>query len=90
MNWVRSLWISIKRNPVINAVLAAVAIQIAQDYLAGRIDTQHIAGYLFTVGVGVIARHFTMPVKEHDMFVRNRNEDLANAYNRGIIDGGSE
>lgn len=90
MKTLKSLWKSIKRNPVITAALSAAVVQIIQDYQAGVIDRAHISGYLVTLGIGIIARHFTVPVSTHKKFVNNRNEDLVKAYDRGLIDGGVE
>lgn len=64
MNFFRGAWRIIRRNPVLNAIVATVALQMAQDYLAGQIDMAHISGYLFTLVVGVIARSVVTPTRE--------------------------
>lgn len=60
------IWGSIKRNPVINAFMAAVLFQLTQDYLAHEINWAHFAGYFATLCLGVIARGFTVPLSKHE------------------------
>jgi hypothetical protein len=62
---ISKLWKSIRRNPVINAFLIAVAAQIAHDFLAHEIDWTNILGYLSMVLIGVATREFTVPLSEH-------------------------
>lgn len=69
----KKIWKSVKRNPVLNAFALAVATQIWQDYVLGKIDWAHFFGYLFTLILGVIARFFTVPESEH-------REELARRY----------
>lgn len=69
MKLIRSLWKSIRRNPVINAFLLAVGLQIAHDWLANQIDWTNIAVYLSTVCMAVFTREFTVPVNEHETAV---------------------
>lgn len=75
-----SLWSRVKRNPVINAFLLAIAAQFFQDLEAGAIDWQHLLGYFATLCFGVMAREFTVPEKEH----RQSVEALGSA-NRELI-----
>lgn len=70
------LWVSIKRNPVINAFLAAVLLQVLQDWRAGAIDWLHIFGYLATVCIAVAARMFAVPFKEHESTVANLHSTI--------------
>lgn len=71
------LWVSIKRNPVINAFLAAVLLQVLQDWQANNIDWPHIFGYLATVCIAVAARMFVVPVEKH--------EDLKELVSKTIV-----
>jgi hypothetical protein len=66
MSLLKKLWITVRRNPVINAFLAAVAIQIAHDALANQIDWTNILGYLATVLLGVMARALVTPNAKHE------------------------
>lgn len=90
MKTIKKFWQSVKRNPVIMGFAAAVATQFFQDWRANQIDTAHILGYLSAMILSVAVRQFTIPVQDHQKFVNNRNEDLAKAYDQGIIDGGAE
>lgn len=74
---IANIWTSIKRNPVINAFLIAVATQVFQDWRTGDIDLAHIWGYLAAVMIAVATRQFTTPSKEVDKIERE-------AYMRGI------
>lgn len=64
MNVLKKLWVSAKRNPVINAFVAAALVQMYQDYMSNAIDWGHISGYLATLCFGIIARGFTVPASE--------------------------
>lgn len=64
MNSLRIIWTSIRRNPVINAFLIAVATQIAHDVIANEVDWTNVAGYLAMVAIAVATREFTSPAKE--------------------------
>lgn len=68
----------------------AVATQVFQDWQSNQIDWAHFFGYFVMVLLGVAAREKVVPLVTHDLFVDNRNEDLAKAYNRGKIDGAGE
>lgn len=72
------LWVSIRRNPVINAFLFAVATQIGHDFFANQIDWTNIVGYLAMVGLAVMARGFTVPAKEHERLTDNYKKVLSN------------
>lgn len=78
----KKLWKSIRRNPVINAFVLALAGQVAHDYLAKQIDWTNIVGYLSLVFIGVAAREFTVPENEHEermARLKQINSDLASA-----------
>lgn len=87
----RTIWKSIRRNPVINAFVLALAGQVAHDYLANQIDWTNIVGYFSLVFIGVAAREFTVPENEHDI-LRARLEaalemakgDFARGVERGL------
>lgn len=72
-----NIWVAIKRNPVINAFLIAVATQVFQDWREGQIDFAHIWGYLGMVCIAVATRTFTVPEKEHHETVTNLHTELA-------------
>lgn len=57
-----SVWNSIKRNPVILAAIAIVALQMIEDW--GNITQQDWFQGLFTLAIAFVARQFTVPVKE--------------------------
>ena len=61
----RKFWRSVKRNPVINAFIVAVLVQLLQDYRANAIDWAHFAGYFAMLCIAVAARQFTVPNDEH-------------------------
>lgn len=84
MKFLSTIWKSIKRNPVINAFLIAVATQIAHDVIANEVDWTNIVGYLAMVCIAVAAREFTVPVKE--------NKNLEENYKRVLTKhlGGSK
>jgi hypothetical protein len=65
MKYVRKLWHSIRRNPVINAVILAALTQFFQDYVSHEIDWTHFWSYAATLAFGVMAREFTVPLSEH-------------------------
>lgn len=81
---IANVWTSIKRNPVINAFLGAVVLQVLQDWRAGNIDFAHIFGYLATVCLAVVARTFTVPYNEHVETVENFEIAKREAYMKGI------
>lgn len=58
------LWRRVKRNPVINAFIAAIIVQFINDYTSGNVDWQHITAYVGTLVLGAIARSFVVPKKE--------------------------
>ena len=62
----KRLWVSIKRNPVVNAFLLAVLVQVLQDWRGNNIDFAHIFGYLATVCIAVATRMFVVPIEEHE------------------------
>lgn len=74
----KSIVRAIKRNPVINAFLMAVVIQVLQDGLAGNIDRAHIFGYLGMVCIAVATRMFVTPTREAE-------DAKANAYMKGLV-----
>lgn len=79
MKTLKNLWISVKRNPVINAFVFAVATQVAHDYLAHEIDWTNILGYISTLLVGVFVRSFVVPLSEHrDVVSKLISEGLSN------------
>ena len=84
-------WISVKRNPVINGYLIAIALQIYLDYTTNNIDFAHILGYLATVVMSVAVREFTVPLSEHLSFMKQLTADAQNraasSYLRGVEDG---
>jgi hypothetical protein len=86
LNW----WVAIKRNPVINGFLIAVATQVLQDWRAGNIDFAHIFGYLAAVFIAVATRHFTTPAKEMKKLNRETNDLIVKAYGEGVIEGRSQ
>ena len=65
-SFLRKTLLSIKRNPVINAFLLAVLVQVLQDWRANNIDFAHIFGYLATVCIAVATRMFVVPFREHE------------------------
>lgn len=75
---VKKLWNSIKRNPVINFFVLTAIGQMAQDYILGNIDWEHITGYVATVCIGVLARMFVVPVEEHE-------DKVQDAYMKGLV-----
>lgn len=73
---ITNVWTAIKRNPVINAFLMAVGLQVLQDWRAGDIDFAHLFGYLATVVLAVATRMFTVPFKEHAETVDNLHSEI--------------
>jgi hypothetical protein len=69
---------SVRRNPVINAFVAAALVQLLQDYKADAINWGHFSGYLATLCLGIVARGFTVPAKE--------NEELKASVSEAIVD----
>lgn len=82
MRLLRKFWKSVKRNPVILATLASMALQFIQDYDSGAITTDNLFKYLTTLGLGFLAREFVVPLKEH-------NEALVSASARSDETDGS-
>lgn len=68
---VRNIWVAIKRNPVINAFVAAVIVQFLSDLKTDQVDWPHILGYAAALLMGVAARMFTVPSKEHTETIEN-------------------
>lgn len=66
MKTFKKFWTGVKRNPVINAFIVAVLMQLFQDWQANTIDWPHFWGYLFTLSLSIMARSFTVPAKEHE------------------------
>lgn len=54
----------VKRNPVLNAMLAAMVTQFLQDAQTNQIDWPHIVGYVAALFMGVWAREYVTPTKE--------------------------
>ena len=76
MKLLKNFWVSVRRNPVINAFLIAVALQVFQDWRMGNIDFAHILGYLATTFIAVATRYFTVPEKEHFQEVVNLHAEI--------------
>jgi hypothetical protein len=58
----QTIWKSIKRNPVILAALAIVALQVVEDW--GNITQRDWFQNLFTMAIAFMAREFTVPANE--------------------------
>lgn len=67
----KNLWVAIKRNPVLNAFVAAVAVQFLSDLKTDQVDWAHITGYVAMLLLGVAARMLTVPSKEHNETIEN-------------------
>lgn len=74
----RRLWVSVKRNPVINTVLVAIVAQaIVEAMEDGKYDLRTIATYVLQLSLAYVAREFVVPFKEHRKEVRE-------AYMKGL------
>jgi hypothetical protein len=84
----RTIWKSIKRNPIIVVTVLGVFAQAAQQAIDdGKFDVQTVGTYFLQIALGFVAREFTVPLRDHQ-------KEVVKAFNDGVkvpyVDGGEK
>lgn len=78
MRLLKKFWKSVKRNPIINAALAAIVLQALQSATEdGKFSLGEVGGYLLQFGFAYVAREFTVPLRE--------NRELKDKFSEALL-----